>query len=65
MTTARPDLWASDDPAAADADGLTGLANLTAFVQAAYLERGEPRRYADLERLNDGLRLRARDALVA
>ena len=65
VTAARPDLWAADDPAAQDPSGLSGVANLTAFVQAAYLENGAPRRYADLELLNDGLRERARGALVA
>jgi hypothetical protein len=65
---ARPDLWASDDPNALvsgeTATG-TGNANLSTFVDDGCLENGVPRRYDDLRRLNDGLRLRGRDALVA
>ena len=37
-------------------DGETGNANLRAFVDDGCLENGEPRRYDDLRRLNDGLR---------
>ena len=63
---ARPDLWASDDPSAVvAAEAETGNANLLAFVTDSCLENGEPRRYEDLKRLNDGLRERGRDALVA
>jgi hypothetical protein len=63
---ARPDLWASDDPGALVAgETATGNANLSAFIDDGCLENGEPRRYDDLRRLNDGLRLRGRDALVA
>ena len=63
---ARPDLWASDDPAALVAgETETGNANLTTFVANGCIENGEPRRYDDLRRLNDGLRQRGRDALLA
>ncbi len=66
IAAARPDLWASDDPAAVVAgETATGNANLCAFVDDGCLENGEPRRYDDLRRLNDGLRQRGRDALVA
>ena len=66
ITAARPDLWASDDPSAAlPGETETGNANLLAFVCDGCLENGEPRRYEDLKRLNDGLRERGRDALVA
>ena len=66
IAAARPDLWASDDPAALVAgETETGNANLSAFVGDGCLENGEPRRYDDLRRLNDGLRERGRDALVA
>jgi hypothetical protein len=69
---ARPDLWASDDPSAVvpglDADGNpnpTGNANLFHYLLDGLIESGEPRRYADLKRLNDCLRERGRDALLA
>ncbi len=57
---ARPDLWASGDPAASG-----GNANLTKLVQDGCFENGPPRRYDDLKRLNDELRERARRALIA
>jgi receptor-binding and translocation channel-forming TcA subunit of Tc toxin/ABC toxin-like protein len=63
---ARPDLWACDDPSALlPGESETGNANLLAMLCAGCLENGEPRRYAELKRLNDGLRERGRDALVA
>lgn len=63
---ARPHLWASDDPGAEiAAPPLSGNENLTRFVQDGSFENGAPRRYEDLKRLNDTLRLRARDALLA
>ena len=66
IAVARPDLWASDDPAALVAgETASGNANLSAFVDDGCLETGEPRRYDDLRRLNDGLRQRGRDALVS
>jgi hypothetical protein len=69
---ARPDLWASDDPSAvvpgAWIDGNpnpTGNANLFHYLLDGCIESGEPRRYADVQRLNDCLRERGRDALLA
>lgn len=65
---ARPDLWASDDPSVPEtAFGTTesGNANLTQFYRNGCVENGEPRRYKEIKRLNDGLRQRGRDALVA
>ena len=64
--SARPDLWASDDPGGeVPGESETGNANLVAFVAGGCLGHGEPRRYDDLARLNDGLRERGRRALVA
>jgi hypothetical protein len=66
ITVARPDLWASDDPSALlPGETQTGNANLFAFLCDGCLEHGNPRRYDELRRLNDGLRQRGRDALVA
>jgi hypothetical protein len=71
ITLARPALWAADDPSAeVDAPPVvsparSGNADLTKFVQDGYLERGEPRRYENLRQLDDGLRERARNALLA
>jgi hypothetical protein len=66
ITAARPDLWASDDPSAAlPGETQTGNANLVAFISDGCLANGEPRRYDDLRRLDDGLRERGRAALVA
>jgi len=66
IAAARPDLWASDDPSAElPAETETGNANLVAFANHGYLDNGEPRRYHDLKRLNDGLRDRGRHALIA
>jgi hypothetical protein len=69
---ARPALWAADDPSTAvpgqDEFGRPypiGNANLTCFVDDGSFEHGDPRRYEAVQRLNDGLRGRARDALVA
>ena len=65
---ARPDLWASDDPSAPEiAFGTTdsGNPNLTQFYRNGCIENGEPRRYKEINRLNDGLRQRGRAALVA
>jgi hypothetical protein len=60
VRAARPDLWASDDPGTSG-----GNDNLTKLVQDSLIEQGQPRRYEDLKRLDDGLRERARRALVA
>jgi Tc toxin complex TcA C-terminal TcB-binding domain len=66
ISVARPDLWAADDPGAVVAgETETGNANLSAFLCAGCLENGKPRRYLDVTRLNDGLRERGRDALLA
>ena len=46
-------------------DGDRQRQSLCAFVDDGCLENGEPRRYDDLRRLNDGLRQRGRDALVS
>ncbi|HEV3076950.1 MAG TPA: neuraminidase-like domain-containing protein, partial [Thermoanaerobaculia bacterium] len=60
---ARPALWAADDPGLPI--GGSGNENLTRFVQDGEFETGEPRRYEQVKRLDDGLRERARSALVA
>jgi Tc toxin complex TcA C-terminal TcB-binding domain len=69
---ARPDLWASDDPAGVvpgvGPDGKpnpAGCANLLHFLIESLLANNTPRRYEDLKRLNDCLRERGRDALLA
>lgn len=65
IENARPALWVADDPGALLLElNDSGDANLTGFVQDGYLD-SEPRRYADLTRLNDELRERARTALLA
>ena len=61
VTDARPHRWAADDPAL---EPDAGNHNLTAFVLDGALETGVPRRYDDIRALDDGLRVRARDALV-
>lgn len=66
ITQARPDLWASDDPAAQlPGETITGNANLIRLLNDGLLGRGDPRRYTDLRQLNDGLRERARAALIS
>ncbi|TYK52653.1 neuraminidase-like domain-containing protein [Actinomadura decatromicini] len=63
---AHPYLWAADDPAApVGTPPRPGAADLVRFVEDAFIENGRPRRYTDLQRLNDGLRERARHALLA
>ncbi len=65
VTKARPDVWASDDPSATvSGETETGNANLLAFVCDGCVDDGQPRRYDELKRLNDGLRERGRRALV-
>jgi len=66
LAAVRPDLWASDDPGRQElAQPMSGNANLTKVVRDGLIENGAPRRYEDLKRLNDGLRERARRALLA
>jgi hypothetical protein len=66
LTEALPHRWAADDPAARPVPTApAGNENLTAFVRNGALDTGTPRRYKDIQALNDGLRIRARDALVA
>jgi Tc toxin complex TcA C-terminal TcB-binding domain len=66
IAAARPDLWSSDDPSTAiSGEKQTGDENLTLFVDDGCFENGEPRRYEDVQRLNDRLRERARRALLA
>jgi hypothetical protein len=60
LSFARPDLWAASTAAGLAA----GNANLTKFYRDGMIER-VPRRYADLERLNNLLRARGRAALLA
>ncbi len=63
---ARPDLWASDDPGQmVNGAPPTGNENLTQFVRDGAFENGAPRRYDGVAKLNDGLRVRARAALLA
>ncbi len=62
----RPDLIASTEPAVVDGvESESGNANLTAFYRNGSIENGEPRRYLEIKRLNDGLRERGRRALLA
>ena len=66
IRAARPDLWASDDPNAVLAgETQSGNDNLTRFVRDGCIENGRPRRYRDVEQLNDELREHARQALLA
>lgn len=59
ITTAKVFLWTSDGPE------MNGNANLTQFYRDGCIENGEPVRYKEIKRLNDGLRQRGRAALVA
>lgn len=58
---AHPDRWAAGDPGAPG----SGNEDLTLIVRRGLIENGAPRRYQDLERINDGIRSRTRDGLVA
>ncbi|MFN0214194.1 MAG: neuraminidase-like domain-containing protein [Saprospiraceae bacterium] len=64
---ARPDLWASLNPNVFQTyeATMTGNMNLTQFYRDGCIENTAPLRYADIKCLNDGLRLRGRNALVA
>ncbi|SFN24754.1 hypothetical protein SAMN05216386_0105 [Nitrosospira briensis] len=59
ITAAKVFLWVSDGPV------LVGNANLTQFYRDGCIENGEPRRYKEIKLLNDCLRERGRQALVA
>lgn len=61
LAQAEPDRWAGNTPAQLAA----GNANLTQFFRDGLIERGDPLRYADIERVNNALRERARAALLA
>ena len=61
LAQAQPDVWAASAAAAMAA----GNQNLTKFYRDGMIERGNPMRYADIEKLNNLLRERARTALVA
>jgi len=70
IANARPDLWSSDNPgddpgALLPGETQMGNENLTAFFDDGCFENGEPRRYDDVRELNNGLRERARRALLA
>ena len=68
VSKARPDLWASTDPSelvALSGVTQTGNANLLAFLADGCIDHGKPRHYLELKRMNDGLRERGRNALVA
>ncbi|MEU7903556.1 neuraminidase-like domain-containing protein [Actinoplanes sp. NPDC049118] len=60
LAPARPDLWAADDLL-----GSGGNLNLVTLVRDGFVGNGAPVRYRDLRRLDDCLRVHARDALVA
>ncbi|WP_271589180.1 neuraminidase-like domain-containing protein [Bradyrhizobium sp. CCBAU 53415] len=60
LSSAQPDVWAGSTAAAM----AIGNANLTKFYRDGMIER-VPRRYADLEHLNNLLRERGRAALLA
>jgi hypothetical protein len=66
ISEALPDLWASDDPGSlVVGETMTGNGNLSGFLGDGCLENGEPPRYLELSCLNDGLRERARYALLS
>lgn len=60
LSLAQPDTWAAGAPA----DMAVGNLNLTKFYRDGTIERA-PRRYTDLEHLNNKLRERGRAALLA
>jgi hypothetical protein len=65
----RPDLWVSDKPDnivdPATDPPLTGNNNLIQFVQHACISENRVRLFGDVKVLNDGLRDRARKAMIA
>jgi hypothetical protein len=66
IAAARPDLWASDDPASTvgSEKDQSGNANLLKFLSDGCFENGEPTRYREVKCLNDGLRERGREGLL-
>jgi hypothetical protein len=65
LHSARPDLWASDDPNEPIVpDKMSGNKNLVTFVQKSCIQDGSVR-LDDIKYLNDGLRERARTALIS
>lgn len=66
IRSARPDLWASIDPNSIETFAAeSGNANLTKFFRDGCIENNSPLRYEDIKQINDGLRLRGRNALVS
>lgn len=66
LARCRPALWAASPDGNAVVDGTAGNANLTRFVQRSALSQtNSPPRLHLIITLNDGLRLRARAALLA
>ena len=64
LTSIRPDLWVSDNPAAI-AGQTTGNGNLLGFLCQGEFLPNAPRRVEAVRALTDGLRRRARAALAA
>jgi hypothetical protein len=60
ITTAKVFLWAADELGENE-----GNTNLTQFYRDGCIENGKPRRYEEIKLLNDGLRQRGREALIA
>lgn len=66
IEAAEPRRWAADDPTVATgAPPVSGVMNLAEFLRDGSFRSGKPHRYVEVTRLNDGLRQRARDALIA
>jgi hypothetical protein len=66
LVQCRPALWASSPDGNVLVGGTTGNANLTRFVQRCCLEANDaPPRLNEIVKLNNGLRVRARRALLA
>lgn len=69
IRTVRPDLWASLDPNSVEpfeaSSGEFGNANLTKFYRDGCIENVSQLRYKNIKQINDGLRLRGRNALVS
>ncbi|KAH8598521.1 hypothetical protein B0O99DRAFT_669787 [Bisporella sp. PMI_857] len=69
LETARPDLWSSAHPNlvvdATSTPPLSANGNLVHLAQESYLLDSKIQRFEVIEKLNNGLRMRARKALVA